>query len=127
MISVECEMTTAIEAVPDFTSCDIAGGTSQTAASPADSTVARMTHSLDELQRLADLLAVDDDYEPITRDFVISRKFKMSVVIPVFNERHTIQQVLANVVALPIPKEVIVVDDASTDGTRELLGQYEAA
>jgi glycosyltransferase involved in cell wall biosynthesis len=86
-----------------------------------------MAHSLDELQRLADLLAVDDGYEPISRDFVIPRKFKMSVVIPVFNERKTIQQVLANVVALPIPKEVIVVDDASTDGTRELLAQYEAA
>ena len=78
-----------------------------------------MTHSLDELQRLADLLAVEDDYEPISRDFVIPRNYKMSVVIPVFNERKTIQHVLANVVALPMPKEVIVVDDASTDGTRE--------
>jgi glycosyltransferase involved in cell wall biosynthesis len=86
-----------------------------------------MTHSLDELQRLAELLAVDDDYEPVTRDFVIPRNFKISVVIPVYNEAATIRQVVANVVALPIPKEIIVVDDASTDGTRELLGQYEPA
>jgi glycosyltransferase involved in cell wall biosynthesis len=98
---------------------------STTAAS--ENTVARMTHSLEELERLADLLSVQDGYEPATRDFVIPRKFKMSVVIPCYNERQTIQQVLANVVALPIPKEVIVVDDASTDGTRDLLAQYEAA
>src|SRR5689334_24913948 len=92
-----------------------------------ESTVQRMSHSLDQLERLADLLAVADDYEPTTRDFVIPRNFKISVVIPVYNEAATIRQVLANVAALPIPKEIIVVDDASTDGTRELLSQYEPA
>ncbi len=97
------------------------------ATAPPPETIARITHSLEELQRLADLLAVDDGYEPITRDFVIPRNFKISVVIPVYNEQATIQQVLANVVALPIPKEVIIVDDASTDGTRQLLAQYEPA
>src|SRR5262249_50099224 len=50
-----------------------------------------------------------------------------SVLIPVYNEEATIQQVLANVAALPIPKEIIIVDDASTDGTRQILSQYEAA
>ena len=58
---------------------------------------------------------------------MIPRNFKISVVIPVYNEEATIQQVLANVAALPIPKEIIVVDDASTDGTRQMLSQYEAA
>jgi hypothetical protein len=89
--------------------------------------VERVNHSLDELQRIAELLAVEDGYEPVSRDFVIPRTFKLSVVIPVYNEQATIQQVLAQVAALPIPKEIIIVDDASTDGTRQILSQYEAA
>lgn len=45
----------------------------------------------------------------------------LSVVIPVFNERATIDEVLAKVLAQPATREVLVVDDASTDGTREHL------
>ena len=56
---------------------------------------------------------------------------KLSVVIPVYNERQTIEQLLAAVVASPIKeKEIIIVDDFSRDGTRELLpalaGKYSA-
>ena len=93
----------------------------------ADDTIARVNHSLEELQRLADLLAVEDGYEPAVRDFVLPRNFKLSIVIPVFNEERTIQQVLARIAALPIPKEIVIVDDASTDGTREILSQFECA
>ena len=46
---------------------------------------------------------------------------KLSVVIPVYNERNTIEHVLRQVQAVDISKEIIVVDDGSTDGTRELL------
>jgi glycosyltransferase involved in cell wall biosynthesis len=46
---------------------------------------------------------------------------RISVVIPVYNERGTIEDLLARVEAVDIEKETIVVDDASTDGTRELL------
>ena len=46
---------------------------------------------------------------------------KLSVVIPVYNEVHTLREILARVEAVPLSKEIIVVDDASTDGTRELL------
>jgi glycosyltransferase involved in cell wall biosynthesis len=46
---------------------------------------------------------------------------RLSVVIPVYNERLTIEEILWRVQALEIEKEVIVVDDASTDGTREFL------
>ncbi len=45
----------------------------------------------------------------------------LSVVIPVYNERATIEEVLRRVQANPIEKEVVVVDDCSTDGTREWL------
>ena len=46
---------------------------------------------------------------------------KLSVVIPVYNERSTLEEVLRRVQAVGIDKEIIVVDDGSTDGTRELL------
>ena len=46
---------------------------------------------------------------------------KLTVIIPVFNEAGTILKVLERVKQVPIEKEVIVVDDASTDGTRSLL------
>ena len=47
--------------------------------------------------------------------------FKLSVVIPAYNERKTLHEILARVRAVPIPKEIVVVDDCSTDGTREEL------
>jgi glycosyltransferase involved in cell wall biosynthesis len=48
-------------------------------------------------------------------------KLKLTVIIPAFNEAGTILKVLERVKKVPIEKEVIVVDDASTDGTREIL------
>jgi dolichol-phosphate mannosyltransferase len=46
---------------------------------------------------------------------------RLSVVIPVFNERETIAEALRRVKAAPLEKEIIVVDDASTDGSLDLL------
>ncbi|HNX75295.1 MAG TPA: glycosyltransferase family 2 protein [Candidatus Rifleibacterium sp.] len=46
---------------------------------------------------------------------------KLSVIIPVFNEKSTLKEIIARVKESPIDKEIIVVDDFSTDGTRELL------
>jgi glycosyltransferase involved in cell wall biosynthesis len=48
---------------------------------------------------------------------------RASVVIPCFNERRTIIELIDRVQAVPVQKEIIVVDDYSTDGTRELLQQ----
>lgn len=46
---------------------------------------------------------------------------KLSVLIPVYNERQTIEEVVHRVKAVPVDKEIIVVDDGSSDGTREVL------
>src|SRR5262245_57671692 len=53
----------------------------------------------------------------------ISVSMTLSVVIPVYNEARTISAVIDRVLRAPVelPKEIIVVDDASTDGTRQLL------
>jgi len=52
---------------------------------------------------------------------------RLSVVIPVYNEVNTIERVLERVKAVQIPleKEIIIVDDGSTDGTREKLGEIQ--
>jgi len=46
---------------------------------------------------------------------------RLSIVIPVFNEHATLPAVLENVARVSLDKEVLVVDDGSTDGTREYL------
>lgn len=46
---------------------------------------------------------------------------KLSVVIPVYNEKRTVGEIVSRVQAVPVDKEIVLVDDGSTDGTRELL------
>jgi glycosyltransferase involved in cell wall biosynthesis len=52
---------------------------------------------------------------------------KLSVLIPVYNEREFFPRLLEQVRAVPLAKEIIVVDDCSTDGTRELVRGLQAA
>lgn len=51
---------------------------------------------------------------------------KLSVIIPAYNERPYVEEVIQRVQAVDFNKEVIVVDDGSTDGTREVLSKLEA-
>ena len=44
---------------------------------------------------------------------------KLSVVVPVYNEHDTVRTILDRIKAVPVPKEIIVVDDYSTDGRSE--------
>jgi len=53
---------------------------------------------------------------------------KLSIVIPVYNEEKTIEEIIKKVLAVKIPKiekELVVVDDCSTDGTREILSNLK--
>ncbi len=49
---------------------------------------------------------------------------KLSILIPVFNEEGTVHRLLTRVLASPIEKEVLVVDDGSTDRTAEILEDF---
>jgi glycosyltransferase involved in cell wall biosynthesis len=50
---------------------------------------------------------------------------KLSIVIPIYNERKTLETLIAQVNAVDYDKEILLVDDFSTDGTREILKKYE--
>ena len=53
---------------------------------------------------------------------------KLSIVIPCYNERHTIQDIVTAVKRSPIQdKEIVIVDDCSTDGTRDVLREQIAS
>ena len=50
---------------------------------------------------------------------------KLSVVMPVYNERATLRAVIEKVLAVPMEIELLCVDDGSRDGSREILGELE--
>ncbi len=87
----------------------------------------KLSNQLERAQQLVDMLERDMDYHVEPLDFELPESFRLSVVMPVYNEQFTIETILARVAVLPIPKEIIVVDDASTDSTPQLLEPLAAA
>ena len=59
--------------------------------------------------------------------FAVPSGFKLTVVIPVFNEVNTVLNVIERVRSTGLPLEIILVDDGSSDGTREKLATLPAA
>ncbi len=51
----------------------------------------------------------------------------LSVLMPVYNERATVRRIVEQVRSIEIPKEIIIVDDGSTDGTTDVLREIEKA
>jgi glycosyltransferase involved in cell wall biosynthesis len=95
---------------------------------------------IDTLDRVRALLPIDPDErihllhqllgEPACRTvgiYPIPRGFKLSVVIPVYNEERWIREVVRRVQAVDIPKEIVIVEDCSKDNTRDILREIEAA
>jgi glycosyltransferase involved in cell wall biosynthesis len=51
---------------------------------------------------------------------------KLSVVMPVYNERATLREIIGKVLAVPIDIELLCVDDGSRDGSREILAELQS-
>jgi glycosyltransferase involved in cell wall biosynthesis len=89
----------------------------------ASDVVMRAEKTLAEIESLWDLIEIDEPPAP----FVMPADLRVSVVIPVYNEKKTVFDVIARVKALPFETEIIVVDDCSTDGTRGWLETIRGA
>ena len=53
------------------------------------------------------------------------KNYKLTIIIPAFNEKKSIEILLRQIFEINISKQIIVVDDCSTDGTRSILRKYE--
>ncbi len=92
-----------------------------TTPAPEETTSQRVEADLDTLDALfKEVSYVPGDNATALKE-VFAKEPMVTVVIPVYNEENTILEVLSRVQQLTMRKEVIVVDDCSTDGTRDLL------
>ena len=56
----------------------------------------------------------------------LRRAMKLSVVMPVYNERVTLREVGRKVLSVPLEIELVCVDDGSRDGSREILAELQS-
>ena len=75
--------------------------------------------------RVPKTIVINSDF--LHGDTEICVRTKVSIVIPVYNEHAFIEEVLLRVQAAPLHKEILVIDDGSTDGTRALLQELDKA
>jgi glycosyltransferase involved in cell wall biosynthesis len=52
---------------------------------------------------------------------------KLSIIVPVYNEKQTVLKILQRIEETPYDKEIVIIDDFSTDGTREILRELDAS
>jgi glycosyltransferase involved in cell wall biosynthesis len=93
------------------------------ATQPVHRTAEQMEHEVESAARqLSELLT--DDYDVAPLPCSVPDTFLLSIIVPVFNEERTIEIVLAQLMAVPLPKEIIIVDDHSRDATAAVLRRY---
>lgn len=90
-------------------------------------TLERLERSLDQLESLEKEIGRELRVDSEKLDFVVPAGFLLTVIVPVYNEVATIGQVLSRLTACPLPMEIVVVDDASTDGTQSVLELWQSA
>lgn len=83
--------------------------------------IERLSNVLDRLESVCSLS--EEDVKSDSEPMVITDR--VSIVIPVYNEENTIGLVVSRVASLPLNSEIVIVDDCSTDGTREILSKLE--
>ena len=83
--------------------------------------IERLSNVLDRLESVCSLS--EEDVKSDSEPMVITDR--VSIVIPVYNEENTIGLVVSRVASLPLNSEIVIVDDYSTDGTREILSKLE--
>jgi glycosyltransferase involved in cell wall biosynthesis len=99
----------------------------------ADSIVTAPTRDSAYLDRLQANLAIAEQTAKVAREmdeataieFRKPTKLAVSVVIPVYNERETVVEVVRRVQAVGVHEEIIIVDDFSIDGTRQILMELD--
>ena len=64
-------------------------------------------------------------FSGIQRHIKVLSIMKVTIIIPVYNEVNTIEEILRRVEAENIATEILIVDDGSTDGTREILDSLD--
>lgn len=105
----------------DATNVPFASPATTTTSDP--STTQRINAALATLEDLSSELDREDfSSEP---SFAIPQDFVLSIVIPVYNEVDTFLNLLSQVRALPVAKQIVIVDDHSTDGTTDILRDIE--
>lgn len=71
------------------------------------------------------MLLIEEPIQDTEPSIALSTGVRLSVIIPVYNERNTVAELIRRVQAVPIAKEIIIVDDGSTDGTRDVLASLD--
>ncbi len=79
--------------------------------------------------RLAETQELTDEFSPNNHgnsdqlDYPLPHEFKLSVIVPVYNEEDTIATIVSRLMQLPFRTEIVIVDDGSTDHTRDVLAR----
>ena len=102
----------------------IAGASTSERMEPLPSPLPSLPESHEERVRLLQRLLGEQACRQLGI-YPLPAGFKLSVVIPCYNEERWIRELVRRVRAVPIPKEIIIVDDYSTDGTRAILRELD--